>query len=203
MSPVCTLEPTFRAVRVMGHSGKRCDKKASALFSAAGSGSQPTRMPHIVRAQSSGAEFLVGLGFRHWVAGYKSGDINRWQEAWEIYAKALGPMRARAAIAELSSWVRAVSAAARREIEVCKDGCSGLCRDECLAVSMIAACQHNTCPAMRACAFALIESSLIDEVVQHAESFAVTMRGLDQVLSPELILNATLYASETEIQHRQ
>lgn len=152
-----------------------------------------TPVPHTL-AGERGAERLIGLGFRYWVAGYKSGDIDRWEEAWRIYAKALGPNAARTAVSELSAWVRAVSAAARREIEVCSGDCAGFCRDECLAVSMIAACQHNTCPAMRACAFALIESSLIDEVVHHAESFAVTMRGLDQVLSPGLIVNAAAYA---------
>jgi hypothetical protein len=143
-------------------------------------------------------ERLIGLGFRYWVAGYKSGDIDRWEDAWRIYAHALGPNAARTAVSELSAWVRAVSAAARREIEVKSGDCDGFCRDECLALSMIAACQHNTCPAMRACAFALIESSLIDEVVHHAESFAVTMRGLDQVLPPALIVNAAAYASASQ-----
>lgn len=142
-----------------------------------------------------GAERLIGLGFRYWVSGYKSGDIVRWEDAWRIYSQALGPNAARTAVSELSAWVRAVSAAARREIEVCAGDRDGFCRDESLALSMIAACQHNTCPAMRACAFALIESSLIDEVVHHAESFAVTMRGLDQVLSPGLIVNAAAYAA--------
>lgn len=142
-----------------------------------------------------GAERLIGLGFRYWVAGYKSGDIDRWEDAWRIYSQVLGPNAARTAVSELSAWVRAVSAAARREIEVCNGDRDGFCRDESLALSMIAACQHNTCPAMRACAFALIESSLIDEVVHHAESFAVTMRGLDQVLSPGLIVNAAAYAA--------
>jgi hypothetical protein len=149
------------------------------------------------------AERLIGLGFRYWVAGYKSGDIDRWEDAWRIYAQALGPNAARTAVSELSAWVRAVSAAARREIEVCAGDCAGFCRDECLAVSMIAACQHNTCPAMRACAFALIESSLIDEVVHHAESFAVTMRGLDKVLSPGLIVNAAAYATAAPMAPRQ
>jgi hypothetical protein len=154
-------------------------------------------------AGDRGAERLIGLGFRYWVAGYKSGDIDRWEDAWRIYSQALGPNAARTAVSELSAWVRAVSAAARREIEVCAGDCAGFCRDECLAVSMIAACQHNTCPAMRACAFALIESSLIDEVVHHAESFAVTMRGLDQVLSPGLIVNAAAYASASHAAVRQ
>lgn len=152
---------------------------------------------------ASDAERLVGLGFRFWVSGYQSGNIDRWDAAWQIYEKALGPVAAQTAVVGLSSWVRAVSAAARRDIEVCKDGCSGFCRDECLAVSMIAACQHNTCPAMRACAFALIESSLIDEVVHHAETFAITMRGLDKVLPPQLIVNAAAFACDDAPMRRQ
>ena len=155
----------------------------------------PTPRVDIELSGTRRAERLIGLGFRYWVAGYKSGDIDRWEDAWRIYSQALGPNAARTAVSELSAWVRAVSAAARREIEVCSGDRDGFCRDESLALSMIAACQHNTCPAMRACAFALIESSLIDEVVHHAESFAVTMRGLDQVLSPGLIVNAAAYAS--------
>lgn len=145
---------------------------------------------------ATGAERLVGLGFRFWLAGYKSGDINRWDDAWQIYSAALGAANARAAVTQLAEWVRSVSAAARRDIKVCSDDCDALCRDECLAVSMIAACQHNTCPAMRACAFTLIESSLIEEVVHNAESFAITMRGFDQVLSPALIVNAASYADQ-------
>jgi hypothetical protein len=155
------------------------------------------------RQSGANAERLVGLGFRYWVTGYQSGDIDRWDDAWQIYAGALGPTNARVAVAELSAWVRSVSAAARRDIKVACGNCTQLCRDECLAVSMIAACQHNTCPAMRACAFALIESSLIDEVVHHAESFAITMRGLDQVLSPGLIVNAAAYAGNAACIRRQ
>lgn len=154
-------------------------------------------------AQNAGAERLVGLGFRYWVLGYQSGDIKCWENAWRIYTGALGPAPARAAVSELSAWVRAVGAATHRQIEVCSADCQSFCRDECLAVSMIAACQHNTCPAMKACAFALIESSLIDEVVHHASSFAITMRGLDQVLAPGLIVNAAALAVEPEMSMEQ
>ena len=72
--------------------------------------------------------------------------------------------------------------------------CDGFCRDECVAIAMIAACQHNACPAMRACAFSLLGCSMIDEVVQGAESFAATMRGADQVLLPAYVHGASLLA---------
>ncbi|MEI9898948.1 MAG: hypothetical protein WDN31_01155 [Hyphomicrobium sp.] len=161
------------------------------------------RKPPKPRHRQHRAERLVGLGFRYWVSGYQSGDIGCWEKAWGIYSDVLGPPQARVAVSELSAWVRAVSAAARRDIEVDAGRSSRFCRDECLAVSMIAACQHNTCPAMRACAFALIESSLIDEVVHHAETFAITMRGLNQVLSPALIVNAAALAEHAQHGLRQ
>jgi hypothetical protein len=168
---------------------------------------KPASLPRASNRRSASreadAERLVGLGFRYWVAGYQAGDIDFWEEAWRIYANALGPRSAKTAVSELSAWVRAVSASARREIEVVSGAEGSFSRDECLAVSMIAACQHNTCPAMKACAFALIESSLIDEVVHHAGSFAITMRGLDQVLSPGLIVNAAALAAEPRMDLRQ
>jgi len=141
-------------------------------------------------------ERLVALGFRHWVSGYQSGDVHCWEQAWQIYAEALGPRDARLAVSELSSWVMAVSASARREIGVFPCGRRGFCRDECLAVGMVAACQHDACPALRACAFALIESSLIDEVVHQTESFAAILHSLDQTLSPaSMLLSADLAES--------
>ena len=67
------------------------------------------------------------------------------------------------------------------------------CRDECLAISMIAASQHNTCPAMRACAFALIESAHLDEVLHHADTYAITLRSQNKVVSPDWIVNANAF----------
>ena len=58
------------------------------------------------------------------------------------------------------------------------------CRDECLAISMVAAAQHSACPAIRACAVALLGSSKIDEAMQGAEEFALRLKKADQVLSP-------------------
>lgn len=141
----------------------------------------------------AGPERLVGLGFRLWMHGQRSGDVRSWETAWSLYCGMFGPMRAKFAVGALSSWVGALGTASRREIEIGAGHCSTFCRDECLAISMIAACQHGTCPAMRACAFALIESghleaSRIDDVATPAQSFADTLSSLDQVLSQSSIV---------------
>lgn len=142
-----------------------------------------------------GPERLVGFGFRYWVLGHRTGDVGCWETAWSLYSGMFGPARARIAVGALSDWVCAIRRSAAREIEVAHGRCAEFCRDECLAISMIAACQHRTCPAMRACAFALIETghihaARIDEVTEPAQDFADTMAGLDQVLSQTSIMAA-------------
>lgn len=135
-------------------------------------------------------ERLVGMGFRFWMLGRKTGDIREWENAWTLYSSSFGLCGARRAVNSLSCWVNTLHRVTHRDIEVLPGGCPRLCRDECIAVSMIAACQHNTCPALRACAFALVESSMIDRVVQDAQQFADTLSNLEQRLSPVSIVTA-------------
>jgi hypothetical protein len=129
-------------------------------------------------------ERLVGLGFRYWLTGFRTGDIGCWEKAWCAYCNVLGSAAAKNAVTDLSSWVRSINRHARRDLETAAVDCDRFCRDECIAIEMISACQHEACPAMRACAFALLGCSLIEEVVQGAESFAATMRSADQILPP-------------------
>jgi hypothetical protein len=140
--------------------------------------------PAAAASRVCGPQRLVGLGFRYWLTGVRTGDIACWEKAWSAYAQAMGPEAAKTAVTDLSCWVRSINRHAQRNLETAAVDCDRLCRDECIAVEMIAACQHDACPAMRACAFALLGCSLIDEVVEGAETFAATMRGADQVLPP-------------------
>lgn len=144
------------------------------------------------------AEMLVGYGFRGWIAGYQTGDVGCWERVWRLYSSLITPKRAETVVGSLAEWAKCVNASAQRRVAVNPlDDCT-FCRDECLAISMIAACQHNTCPAMRACAFALIDTSLIDEVLHHAGTFAITMRSIDRVVSPSWIINASALVEPVE-----
>ncbi|KAB2911379.1 MAG: hypothetical protein F9K29_22725 [Hyphomicrobiaceae bacterium] len=151
----------------------------------------------------AGPERLVGLGFRYWLAGFRTGDISCWERAWCAYSNALGAAAAKGALTDLSCWVRAINRHAQRDLETAAVDCDRFCRDECVAIAMIAACQHNACPAMRACAFSLLGCSMIDEVVQGAENFAATMRGADQVLLPSFAHGAPLLAMAPATPTRQ
>lgn len=132
-------------------------------------------------------ERLVALGFRLWSLGAAHGEIGCWERAWNLYADRLGTGHARRAVTDLSLWVGAVNQAAARDIEVFPEGCRSFCRDECLAVSMIAACQQETCPAVQACAFALAQSERLDGVLAAAQTFAGTLANLGERLSPPTI----------------
>lgn len=137
-----------------------------------------------------GPERLVALGFRYWMLGCAKGELSCWERAWTLYAGHFGIVGGQIALDHLSRWVATVNRASSREIVVFAEDCRSFCRDECIAVSMIAACQQRTCPAMRACAFALAESAMLDGVLDGAQAFADTMLSLDQVLSPASIVNA-------------
>jgi hypothetical protein len=139
-----------------------------------------------------GPERLVGFGFRLWLNGFRTGDISNWEKAWSTYAGTIGAAAAKTAVGQLSCWVRAIDCYAQRELVTAANASPRFCHDECVAIAMIAACQHHACPAMRACAFALLGCSMIDEVVEGAESFAEAMRQADQILAPTSAQAASL-----------
>jgi len=136
----------------------------------------------------AGPERLAGLGFRCWLAGYQNGQITCWEDAWNLYARELGPESARSAIRDLSCWVRSVCSHAHRPIRICPAGCDRFAHDECLAVSMIAAAQHD-CPAMKACAYALLGAQPLDDVIASASRFAACLRDNRMLLGPGPIVD--------------
>ncbi|MEM9358836.1 MAG: hypothetical protein AAGB04_21860 [Pseudomonadota bacterium] len=141
-------------------------------------------------------EQLVGVGFRGWMAGYEYSDISCWEQVWNQYASVLGPKAAKATITELGSWVREVRQASCRPINTFPPGCAGFCRDECIAISVIAALQHDHCPALRACAFALIGTSDIDPMLDQASEFASKLKETKQILSTSVICNVADFTGE-------
>ncbi len=143
--------------------------------------------PSVYAPPRSGAEWLVGVGFRCWLAGYDTGDIACWENGWNEYRRLLGTERAKRAVTELACWVRAVRVSASRKIEYYPFGCPGFCADECMAISLIAASQHHRCPAMRACALALTGSDLVEPVIDAANAFADVLQEADQRLSQEAV----------------
>jgi len=88
-------------------------------------------------------ERLVVTGLRCCVAGYNFGDIDCWETAWRSYCMELGTSDARRLMGELQYWVRSLRAESVRSLDVFPHGCGHVCRDECMALSHIAALQDN------------------------------------------------------------
>ena len=122
--------------------------------------------------QSKRAERLVGVSFRHTYSGLNSGDKLAKAFAHHEICDAAGPAVAEHLLDGICRFADAVHRSAGRKIQTLPPGCPGFCRDECLAISIIAACQHGACPALRACAFALLESNVIDPTIEEATQFA-------------------------------
>src|SRR5262249_9543607 len=59
-------------------------------------------------AERAAAARLVGLGFRYWLKGFRTGDISCWERAWCAYCDALGAAMAKGAVADLACWVGAI-----------------------------------------------------------------------------------------------
>lgn len=142
----------------------------------------------------AGAERLVGMGFRCWISGYQTGDIRSWERGWCYFAKELGPEKAKIAVTELTGWARSICCHAEREINVCEYGHDDFSQDECIAVSMIAACQHNACPALEACTYALLGASSVDPVVNSTNRFAHALDSASIRLADSVIASGVSYA---------
>lgn len=145
----------------------------------------------IIAAPVHAAERLVGLGFRCSVAGAAFCDPASWRTLSGAYLTALGPECGNTLLLRLSQFTCAVHNTAQRPISVNQLGCRGFCRDECLAISVIAACQHDARPALRACASALTGSSDIGDTLNSAQIFAQELACAGQMLRADSVCPAT------------
>jgi hypothetical protein len=145
------------------------------------------RMSGIESRLLDGGERLVGFGFRCWLSGYRAGNVCCWQRCWDDFCLELGSGKARSAVMDLSNWVNAVRCSALREIELLPPECPSFCRDECLAVTLVAASEHHACPAIKVCAQLLLGAADIEAVLSAAHSLKSTLETCGILLKSDLI----------------
>lgn len=129
-------------------------------------------------------ERLVVEGYRRWMAGYETGSIEPWELAWSYYTSEFGDVEGRRAVADLSSFVRALRGCAQCPLRIFPYGAKSLCREECLAVGLIAACQHNDLTLRGGCITALGGCPRSNEIGEAAGRYAATLMELGQALMP-------------------
>jgi hypothetical protein len=121
-------------------------------------------------------ERLFLEGFRHWMAGYSSGDLSNWEEAWNIHAAALGTSGARVVVDRLARFVKAVRCWSICPIDCFPNGCRHVCRHECFALAMVAASQNHDLDCLSTAMRHLIQPDRHETAIRPALAYAEVMR---------------------------
>ncbi|MGZ9075677.1 MAG: hypothetical protein ACXW13_07850 [Burkholderiaceae bacterium] len=133
---------------------------------------------------------MVGRSFRCGMLARRENPAIAWSYAWQEIAGVAGAGHADRLVVALGAFINSVESAAARRIEVLPKGCPGLCRDECLVVSIVAASQLGACPALKACVFALIDSGNVEPCIRSAGLFSTALSDAGQTLPPDVVCNA-------------
>lgn len=140
------------------------------------------------------ADVFVGNGFRDWLTGFRTGELVHWERAFALAEQTVGLDAARGVCRDFSQWVRLLSERSRRDLNVLRPGSTCFCRDECVAMALIAAHQHKACPALQACAMTLLQCEPGGEVSALSGSLADRLKAANQVLSTQAMDHVVRYA---------
>ncbi len=152
------------------------------------SGIETRSLPH--------SEAVVGFGFRCVMQAYLNGAYHWMTPCGQLFEQEFAE-HAHEAVARLAIWGEAVRTCALRRIEVLPARCWSFCRDECLAVTLVAASRHRECPALQMCACMLLGNAQVAPALEAADAFCATLeRAGAQFASPSadaLSLTHTLH----------
>lgn len=151
------------------------------------------RCPHFTnRGGLPDGPKLVGFGFRCWVMGFSLQDPTYWGRAWNVYRGVFKPDVAEMNFRALEAWARAINVNANRPLSCHGHSCPKHSADERLAISLVAAAQEGACPALKACAFALLDNGQVEPVVQRSFEFGLQLAATGVPLDPCHIDHAAL-----------
>lgn len=117
---------------------------------------------------SSPAERMVGLGFRCWMRGVQTGDTRFFDVCSRHYILSFGLKNGIILTSKLADWVYELDRLRQRPISIHQMSDAGFSYDEVVAISMIAACQHSECPALKACVYAITQASPVGQEASSA-----------------------------------
>jgi len=135
----------------------------------------------------SGPATMVGLGFRCWVRGVQTHDTRFFDVCGYHYAQRFGLKDGLVLATKLGQWVDALLAYKTKPMAIYEDDACGFSYDEVMAISMIAACQHGECPALRACLHALSHTNHFEKQENAARDFSDGLIDAGQILDPSSI----------------
>lgn len=123
---------------------------------------------------------LVVLAYRSVMAELSGARAKYRADVWEAFEAAAPPGEAEALLGHVFAFARALLANAERPLEWRQTYCAHLCRDEWLAVSMIAAAQRADVAGLLDAASQLIGVEALGDALSAAQSLAreLSQRGL-------------------------
>ncbi len=130
------------------------------------------------------AENLFFAQFRAWMAGYCSRDIFAWDFAWDALRRFVCEESAKALYSEFHLFARTLNARPGRAIEWRPDVCRCLCRDEYLALRLVAASQCGDVASEFSAASELLGTDQVHALLMASRSLAQALKVRRFVLSP-------------------
>ncbi|MEQ1698336.1 MAG: hypothetical protein ABL901_21110 [Hyphomicrobiaceae bacterium] len=144
-----------------------------------------SRLPSIWHQLDTAPERLVGLGFRCAMTCLRPGSNCTALQSCALLNASIKAHRLPAKLnAEFTAWALAVDATAERPIELSALEHPSFSSDESLAIALVAACQHAHCPALTACASALLGSHDLGRALAATQILAHTLFTANAVLHP-------------------
>ncbi|MCX5495248.1 hypothetical protein OSH11_11065 [Kaistia dalseonensis] len=129
-------------------------------------------------------ERLVVEGFRRWMQGCDRGSVACWEMAANLFTEEFGLIEGHRMLGELVQWVDALRAGMDHPADLSPYECPRLCRDECVAVAMIAASQSGDAKSLSTAVNAFVRPEARDATMRAAQAFAHALAETGLILIP-------------------
>lgn len=130
------------------------------------------------------AEHLFFAQYRYWMAGYATRDTFCLDCAWDVLLRFVGQDSAKVLYGEFHLFTRILSKQARRTVGWRPDVCRCLCRDEYLALRLVAASQQGDLEQEIFAATDLLGADTVHALLRASRSLAQALKGRRFVLAP-------------------
>lgn len=147
----------------------------------------PSEIYTPMQTRKWGAARLIGLGFRAWMRGLQCQDCRFFEICNRHYIERFGLKDGMILATKLGNWVNSIDKMKARAIHIGEPDAEGFSTDEVMAISMIAACQHAQCPALKACLYAITENSELNSPEYASRDFAEGLIDVGEILPSDCI----------------
>jgi hypothetical protein len=139
----------------------------------------PSKAPSSAHGDARGFSLSV-LAFRSVMAELSGAHAKYRADVWEVFEASAPPGDAEALFGHFFAFVRALLATTERPLEWRRTYCAHLCRDEWLAVSMIASAQRSDLAGLLEAASELIGVEALGDALSAVQTLAseLARRGL-------------------------